>query len=404
MLACLVLLMVLDRFGLRLSDAFSIAPGMIGMYLLLAALFWTGVARLNPTASLLYIVLGLVSGLSFLINTTSGPWRGQVSMNSWLLMLMLYAPFCVRLVPSREIGPMWHWLLRWYMVFAVASALFGIAQYVGQFVYRPTWLIDFTPYLPDAIRGSGLYNTSNAVGSAFKSNGFFLREASGFSFYMAFALVTEWSLFRRKWILALLAAGLVVSYSGSGIVVLLAAMLVPLGFQTLLRAGAMVIGVTVLYFTLGDALNLTYTVGRVHEFGSDRSSAYCRFILPGKTVAERIDDRAWVSLIGHGPGTMQKLTGSCETTYAKMVFEYGLLGASTFVAIMLTALGRGWVPLRMRVAILVFWTLLGGHLLGPEALLLIFLLCGLWPASRPASGLPPWLQQAEPDVSKSPHA
>lgn len=393
MLACLVLMMLLDRFGLRLSEAFSIAPGMIGMYMLLGALLWTGAARLSPTALLLYVALVLISGTSFLVNTTSSSWRGAVSMNSWLLMLMLYAPFVVRLAPSRDVGSTWHWLLRWYMVFAAVSAVFGIAQYLGQFVFRPLWLIDYTPYIPDLIRGSGTYNTSNAVGTAFKSNGFFLREASGFSFYMAFALVTEWCLFRRKPILLLLAAGLVVSYSGSGIAVLLAATMVPFGFRTMLRAAVGVITLVVLYFTAGEALNLTYTVGRVHEFGSDRSSAYCRFILPAKTVARRIDDAPWVSVIGHGPGTMQKMTSSCETTYAKMVFEYGMLGTLVFVGTMLVALGRSWVPLRMRVGVLVYWTLLGGHLLGPEALLLIFLLCAMWPNDRPATGLPPLLDR-----------
>jgi hypothetical protein len=127
-------------------------------------------------------------------------------------------------------------------------------------------------------------------------------------------------------------------------------------------------------------LNLDYTLGRVGEFESSSSSAYCRFIAPGKLVAENIDSDAWTALFGHGPGTTQKISTVCETTYGKVVFEYGLLGAIAFAALILAAVNRSAAPVRIRATLVVQWLLLGGNLLAPEVMLLIFCMSAMWPS------------------------
>jgi hypothetical protein len=387
----LLSLTVLDRFGLRLSASYSINPATIAMYGVLAVMLLTRTAQINLTAALLYVGAVTLACLSLVVNITFDV-RQQSTVSSLMLLVVLYAPFVLMLKDDTDRLALWQWLMQWFLRFSAVLAVFGIAQYFAQFVLRAPWLIDYTDLIPAAIRGSGVYNTSNAVGSAFKSNGFFLREAAGFSWYMSFALVCEWSLARRKWLLALLALGLTVSYSGSGVLVLIVALMLPLGLRTVVRlaGGALVVALIVTVF--GDLLNLSYTVGRVNEFGADRSSAYCRFITPAKTVAEQIDSDAWVPLLGHGPGTTQKLASTCETTFGKVVFEYGILGAMLFAALIVSALRRSWMPLRMRAALAVNWLLLGGNLLGPEAILMIFFLAGMWPrnvadAVGPVSGL-----------------
>lgn len=367
------------RFGIGLTSDFSISMGMVGLYVVAAAMVWSGQARVSPAGALLVAAVLLVATLSLLVNQNFAPWRRQVSFNSWALLVVLYLPFALMVRPGADNRAMWLWLARAHLGVMVFVTVCGIAQYALQFVYRPAWLIDFTPLIPAPIRGSGLYNTANAMSTGFKSNGFFLREPSTFSAYTAFALLLEWSLFRRKWVLAVFGMGLMLSYSGSGIMVLLVAMMFPLGFNTVLRAAAAALVAVAVYLLLGGVLNLDYTLGRVHEFGSDRSSAYCRFILPGATALQSIDDQPWVSLLGHGPGTMQKLTASCETTFGKILFEYGLLGSLALLALLVHAVRRPWIPLRLRAGLLLFWLVLGGHLLGPDALLIIFLLCAIWP-------------------------
>lgn len=376
----LVSLTVLDRFGVRISAAYSINPSMFAFYGILMAMLFGGVAQLNGITSLLYVCIMSIASLSFLINVTFDV-RQLTSTSSLLLLTVLYIPFMFVLPARVATYANWLWMLRWFISFALVCAVCGIAQYFLQLVFRPTWLFDFTPLIPTPIRGSGIYNTTNPVGSLVKSNGFFLREASGFSFFMGFALVCEWVSFKRKWIMLVLALGVVVSYSGSGPVVLLTALLFPLGIRTFSRIIVFAAMAAVVVLLFGDALNLSYTLGRVGEFESNTSSAYCRFIAPGKLVVDQIDSDVWSALLGHGPGTTQKISTVCETTYGKILFEYGLIGGLVFSTMILVLINKSWIPVRIRAVLVVQWYLLGGNLLAPEALLTIFFICGMWPRS-----------------------
>lgn len=375
----LLALTVLDRFGLRVTDTYSVNPAIFALYGLVAVMLLTRSARINGVCASAYLATAVVAGLSFLINLALDP-QPYASLGSLLLLAVLYAPLIVSIRPSVGTTDLWQWTMNAYILFAVGLAVAGIVQFYAQFVFRAPWLFDYTSLIPDAIRGSGTYNTINEAGSLIKSNGFFLREASGFSWYTALALVCEWGMKRRKHVLGVLGLAIVVSYSGSGLLALGVALLFPLGLRTLLRVVGCVAVVAVLVLLLGDALNLTYTINRVGEFDSTHSSAYCRFILPGKVVAEQIDSAAWTTLVGHGPGTTQKLFGTCETTYAKLVIEYGLLGTLALVVLILAAIQRSVAPVRVRAVLVVQWLLLGGNLLAPESMLFIVLMSSMWPA------------------------
>jgi hypothetical protein len=379
----MVALTLLDRFGLAVSSSFSIHPTFIAMYAIAAAIGVTGAGRLNAGMGLLYVCIATVSGLSLVANA-SFDYRQVATISSWLLLVVLYLPFVI--VMDRGVGTQdaWQRCMRLLVAFMLGCGIAGIAQYFAQYAIHAPWLFDFTPMIPKALRGSGTYNTTNVVGEHIKSNGFFLREASGFSFYMALALLLESSLDRRKWVMAVLGFAVVLSYSGSGLLVLAVAMLFPLGQRTLWRVLAAVALGAVVVVLFGDALNINYTLSRVGEFGSDRSSAYCRFIAPGKLVVEQIDSAGWTTLLGHGPGTTQKMFDVCETTYGKLVFEYGLLGMLAFGTLVGVAIHRSGAPIRVRVALTLQWLLLGGNLLAPESLLLIFMVCAMWPRLAPA--------------------
>ncbi len=380
----LLALTLLDRFGLRVTATYSIPPGMIALYVLLGIMLVTGSGALNPRSALAYVAVACLGGLSFLANasfqSTSHP-----SLGSYLLLLVLYAPFAFSF-GSAAVGPqLWRWTLRLYIAFAAFLAAAGIAQFFLQFVFRPDWLFNYMPLIPEAIRASGGWNTVNWAGEwGVKSNGFFLREASLFSVAMALALICELGSSRRKWVLLLLAAGLVLTYSGSGLLCLAVAMLFPLDRHCLTRVLACISIAAAVYFVFGEALNLGYTVERVGEVNSGKTSAYCRFVYPNTLILENFDTSPWASLLGHGPGTMPKQDTWCangvETTYAKALYEYGLLGALAFGALVLGALNRSAAPIRIRVALAVMWLVLGGNLLTSEFLLLIFLFSAMWPA------------------------
>ena len=383
----LLSLTVLERFGLRLSELYSVNPAVFAAYGMLGAMAITRTLRVSLVGALAYVGVTTVAGVSFAVNTALAGRQLQ-SLGSMGLLLVMYLPFAFALRPTVGTVALWRRAMNWYVLFAAMLAAAGILQFYAQFVFHAPWLFDYTPMLPAVIRASGTYNTTNAAGALglIKSNGFFLREASGFSFHMAFALLCEWSTRRRKWLLAPLLLGLVVSYSGSGLLALAVAMLFPLSERTLLRVLAAGAAIAVFVLVAGDTLNLSYTLNRVNEFDSHHSSAYCRFIAPAKLVAEEIDSDPWSAFIGHGPGTTQKLFSTCETTYGKVLIEYGLFGALAIVALVFGAIHRRWIPLRMRVALMVQWTLLGGNLLTPESLLLILYIAGWWPAQQSEPG------------------
>jgi hypothetical protein len=386
-LLCLASLTLFDRFGLRLSDAYSIPAALVAMYALVGLAGLGGALELNARAALAYLAVATVAGLSFLANATFGRFQ-YVSMGSFLLLLVVYAPFVVTLRQGTAEPALWRWLAGWSVAFALLLGVAGIAQFFAQFFFSPPWLFDYTPLIPAALRGSGVYNTVNAAGDWIKSNGFFLREASGFSFFMAFALLCELALSRRRWVMAILATALVLTYSGSGLLTLAVALLFPLGRRSVaqLLSAAVLAGLVVA--VLGDALHLSYTLGRVEEFQSPRSSAYCRFVQPALVAAGEIDASPWASLLGHGPGTMQKMHHTCETTFGKLTFEYGFLGILAFSALILGALARAAVPVRIAVALGLSWLVLGGNLLNPAAALFIYLFSAMWPEAIAARAVP----------------
>lgn len=381
-------LTVLDRFGVRLIADYAIPPGMIALYVLLGIMFVTGTGTVNGRGMLAYVAVACVGALSYLVNVSLGPAPAP-SITSYLLLFVLYAPFAFSFRPGAAGPELWRWTVRLYVAFSVFLAAAGTAQFFLQFVFRPDWLFNYMPLIPEPIRASGGWNTVNWADQWIKSNGFFLREPSIFSVAMAFALICELAMGRRKWVLALLAAGLVLTYSGSGLLCLAVAMLFPLDRHCLPRVLACVTAAALVYFVFGEALNLGYTVERVGEVNSGKTSAYCRFVYPNVLIVQNFDSSAWASLLGNGSGTMPKLDTFCangvETTYAKAIFEYGLAGALAFAVFILTALNRSAAPIRIRVALAVMWLLLGGNLLTSEFLLLIFLFSAMWPEGSAAN-------------------
>jgi hypothetical protein len=385
-------LTLLDRFGLRLSADYSIPPGVMAMYALVSAMVLAGAAQLNPRGALAYLAVASVAALSFVVNASFEP-RPYVSVASLLLLLVLYAPFAVSFGMGALAPKLWRWTVNMYIGFALFMALAGIAQFFAQFVFRAEWLFDYTPLIPEPIRASGGWNTVSPAGDWLRSNGFFLREASLFSIAMAFALLCELSLARRKWVMAILATGLVLSYSGSGLLCLAVAMLFPLGQRLVLRVLACAVLAAAVFIVFGEALNLSYTLQRVDEINSERTSAYCRFIYPGAMALQQLDANLWSSVLGSGPGTMVRMGGACadghQTTYAKILFEYGLGGMLAFGVLVLGALNRSAAPVRIRVAVGVTWLLLGGNLLASEVLLFIYLLSAMWPEGTAARVVEP---------------
>ncbi len=164
--------------------------------------------------------------------------------------------------------------------------------------------------------------------------------------------------------------------------------MLPPNRKTLARAALALGAAALVLWLFGDALNLSFTLSRAGEFDSERSSGYIRYIAPLHLLldAARADPNSlW---LGHGPGTIFRTQTGYEfhdPTWAKLIFEYGVLGFAAFVALFASTLRAPQAPARIRVMLFAGWLIMGGHLLSPEQNFLTLALVGLVPdgALRP---------------------
>jgi hypothetical protein len=224
------------------------------------------------------------------------------------------------------------------------------------------------------------------MGALYKSNGFFFREPSGFSFMMALALMIECLSQRRALRIACFVLALLLSYSGTGLLALIIGTFLPPNRKTLVRAALALGAAGLVLWLLGDALNLSFTLSRASEFDSERSSGYIRYVAPLHLLmdAARADPAGlW---LGHGPGTIFRTQTGYEfhdPTWAKLIFEYGLLGFAAFVTLFASTVLAPKAPARIRIMLFAAWLIMGGHLLSPEQNFLTLALVGLVPDSAP---------------------
>jgi hypothetical protein len=394
---------LLQRFGINFGS-YSLNVALLGMYGCLVVAGLSGLLALSHQRLVLYVACVTVALASLVINANFAR-ADHSSVTSFLLLAMMYLPF-VFVIPSDAGGgsaPDARWVLRHFLDIALLAAALGIVQFLAQFVTNADWLFDFSAYVPSILQGPKGYNTVIPVGALFKSNGFLFHEPSGFSFIMALALICEWVLQRRVARVLCFALALLLTYSGTGLLALLVGVIFPLGRTTLIRLGllAFVGGVTL--FLLGDALNLSFTLGRIQEFGSERSSAYIRYIAPLQVIRDTFDVEPWALWLGQGPGAIFRQTRAYEfhdPTWAKLIVEYGLVGGVLFVALFLATLRRTALPIQIRATLFFYWLIMGGHLLSPEVNFMTLALVGLLPhapalapQSSSSAGLAPGRQR-----------
>src|SRR5262249_27635150 len=137
-----------------------------------------------------------------------------------------------------------------------------------------------------------------------KSNGFFLLEPSHFSQMIGLGMVAELAFFRPSWRLAVLGLALLLSYSGTGLI--LCAVFVPL---LLIQRGhgrlvVLILGVALGLFLLSNLIHITSLFERVSEFDSEQSSAFARFLSPFYLFSDVVFPRVQTTLFGLGPGSI----------------------------------------------------------------------------------------------------
>lgn len=349
-------------------------PGTGGLYPLnllifpavTAVGFIAGRLEINTSAFAwyaLFIILGAVS-------TALSP-SSHVSALSLGFLVVAQAPLVFRCVAT---GMPYDRILRLLSTVGCIGAAVGIAQFLGQFAVGADVAFFLDKHLPDSVTVSG-YNSLIPLywsSPVYKSNGVVFLEPSFFCQFLAIALVAELTLAARASRMALLAAGLLCSYSGTGLTML--ALFLPFYFvrhgHMRLFVVAVVLGLIVIAF--GDVLSLDAFTRRLGEFSDTQSSGWARFISMFRVLRGVVFATDATFLIGRGPGTVQeefRLLSfyAFDPTWGKVIYEYGLLGAVLYSRLLYLTIGRG--PRGVRFAVGYTYLFLGGYLLNPSVLM-----------------------------------
>jgi O-antigen ligase len=375
----LLLSLLLQRFAVPVGSQGVDVVGPLALMLALWALL-TGALSLHRPRLILFGALALWTLLGAAWQTVHPNSYGVGLTLQSLAQFLLLTVFCV-LSFSHEVDERSFFRGAATILALIAAA--GILQFLLQFI--GLGLFSFTHLLPDRMLFESGYNLEIPVGigDILKSNGFFLLEPSIFSQCMAMGLILEILATRRPWFLALFAAGLLLSFSGTGWIVLVS-FLVSVGARlgrrgVLLAAGLAVAIVTVfaaiMYFSPDTA---DVFAGRFAEFSQPGTSGNLRFTTPFQLMNDVLAREPTAWLFGIGPGASERLSLAYEydvNTPIKILLEYGLPAVVLYVAIFLTA-QRTKLQGALVVPCLVLVLLAGGYQeFAPVLFPILLLLC-----------------------------
>ena len=358
----------LQRFAFNIAG-YPLQLVQLVVLAVLAYLVWRRVAQLDLARLIGFLLMLGVLAVEGLIT------HGRGSMTSLGLLLVIYV-LSTLVVPMSRAS--YVELLRRFQLMMLITAVLGVGQFFGQFVLPAEYLFSFQHFVPSGLLLPG-FNTMIPVSygsSLFKSNGFVFLEPSTFSQYLALAIIIELAVFRSGRRLAAFSLAYLFTYSGTGLIILAAAL--PLFAGGLrarhLLAGATFIGV-VLVFS-GSVLNLDVFLDRASSFNDEHSSAFARFVGPWWWIRDVQMDDPLAMFFGFGPGAVEGLRAASDfhfhdPTWAKVIMEYGLIGACVFFSFFLYSLFSRAYERRLNWGLLVMFGLTGGALLNP------FMACGV---------------------------
>src|ERR1700722_746879 len=267
----LVAATVLSKFAIPPFGAQGID---ISFLLLLAALLVGsigGCIQIEPRRLTLYVMLMGFLGLIQIVQPD------VFSVSSMLLLAALHLPY-VFSVPDGDDGG--DRIIKFFVGIVTVFALCGIAQYSLQFVVNARYLFPIENFFPQSFIVQH-FNKQAALGydsQVYRANGVFLLEPSFFSQVLAVAIVAELCTLARASRLAVFGLALLVSYSGTGMLVL--AICLPIYIITRRRWEMLLFGLLALIVVipLHENLHVDGILSRVGEFGSTQSSAFARFV------------------------------------------------------------------------------------------------------------------------------
>jgi hypothetical protein len=390
LLACALFL---QRFSLSFGNSLMSLDVVPAIFILIHQ-FAAGRLVILYDRLLWFLALSLAVTYSLLLNFKS------TMLPSFSEFMVMYFLFTLSRPANRA---RYKGTLRAFQFLVLVLSFLAIAQFFGQFLVDGREVIQFFGIIPEYLLASyniGGVNTIIPItegSSLIKSNGLFLTEPSTLSQMTALAILIEILEFRRPRYLFLLAFGFLLSYSGTGLMILLLCLPV----SGLVQGRAIFYGLLGIIFVVGlsvtGIVDLSIFVSRMGEFEDTRASGFVRFVAPFWLAADYLDLASLRALLlGNGPGTTAAFTagfwysGGITGTWIKLIYEYGLIGAFVFILFLAACCRRTFCPGLVLAAIFFTYVFLGGNILSTPFLIVIIVLVTL-------SG--PGLRRNRPDTT-----
>ena len=365
----------------------SLSIQLVGLYAIIFIGTATGRLRIDIYVFFSFCLLSM----TLFVTTILSP-KINVSIGSFLLVLCLLAPYSFAL---KNEAVRQEFVFKIFGVFALILAACGIMQFVAQFLVGPKVAFWLDYNTPTQIALQGFHNlisiaddpNSIADGKGIiKSNGIFLLEPSFLSQFVCLAIVVELVYQKRIWVLCTYAVAELVSYSGTGLLILVA--VAPILLRHVLArvslstwGALLLIACAAVFFS--DELNLGAFLTRLGEFNSNQSSAYARFFSIFQLLQNFVFTDPLATFVGRGPGSITENFTSIDyaafdPSWGKVVYEYGTIGFLAYFSFFFYCVWRCHVSSAIKVALTVQFMFLGGLVATPEVHMLILALL-IWP-------------------------
>lgn len=354
----LATIVFLQRIVVPLGGELGVSCLLPIAWLSMAYLLLAGLAVVDGVALFACTAFLAVASLSQLFG------GANFSITSLALLMAIYVLSPVRILLSR---PDYRRILRFFQWCVAVVALATLAQYAFQVLglgmpiledVVPARLIvkDFN-YLQEVVWNSGIY----------KPNGIFMLEASFLSQFLGLALIVEFWLFRRVGLMLLFSGALVLTFSGTGMLLAattLAVMVWKRGADRyVLVLGGAVACLAMALLATGwlDAIS-----GRLAEFSDRDSSASTRFVAPFTRVHETLVAGDLPALFwGSGAGFIDKEVGFAWNPPIKVWVEYGLVTWAVYWGFLVAVVRATPMPMLTLALALEYLLFGGGALLQP---------------------------------------
>jgi hypothetical protein len=290
--ALLVSSLFLPRFALRFGDTF-LQLDLVAIGVILLYQFISGKLLIHYDRFWWFLGLALAATCSLYLNFN------RTMLTGYLLFVTLFSLYSLSRSSTVE---QYKSTLQAFQSLVMLLSCLAVVQFAAQFVGEYDRLTHFYGIVPDFLLGPAQAN--GYFRDSFRANGIFLEEPSFLSQFTALGILIEVLEFRRLRYLLTLSIGFLLSYSGTGLLLLL----VFLPLAGLRHDRAALPALLVVIFALGlfatGIIDSSAFTSRVNEFHSERSSAFARFVSPFYLAAQQFDMEALQALLlGSGPGT-----------------------------------------------------------------------------------------------------